>query len=61
MSTMINLMRSNLGGQKLNNIVKDTAALAKSMKEFSIVKMMRKGRKNTKQFIVWSGTEKGKI
>ena len=54
-------MRSNLGGQKLNSIVKDTAAFAKSMKEFSIIKMMRKNRKNTKQFIVWSGMQKAKI
>lgn len=54
-------MRSNLGGRTLNNIVKDTATFAKSMKEFTFIKMLRKGRKNVKQYIVWSSMQKAKI
>ena len=55
MSTMINLMRSNVGpGHGLSHIIKDQKAFAKSMKEFSIVKFLRNKRKNRKEFIVWS-------
>lgn len=54
-------MRSNLGGKSLNSIVKDTETFAKCMKEFSIIKMLRKGRRNVKQFIVWSSMQKAKI
>lgn len=55
---MINLMRSNLGGQGLKHIIKDQNALAKTMKQFSIIKMLRKKRKNKKQYILWGGMQK---
>ena len=54
---MINLMRSNVGQHGLNHIVKDQAAFAKSMKEYSIVKFLRQKRKNKKHFIVWREVE----
>jgi hypothetical protein len=54
-------MRSNLGGKSLNNIVKDTVTFAKCMREFSLIKMLRKGRRNVKQYIVWSIMQKAKI
>ena len=57
MSTMINLMRSNVGEHGLHHIIKDQKAFAKSMKEFTIIKFMRHKRKNKKQFIVWNQME----
>jgi hypothetical protein len=54
LSTMINLMRSNLPGQQLSGILKQQEAFAKTMKEFSIIKMLRRSRKNQKQYIVWN-------
>ena len=61
MSTMINLMRSNLPGQQLRSILTQQEALAKTMKEFSIIKMLRRSRKNQKQYIVWKKHEKAEI
>ena len=53
MSTLINLMRSNVPGKKLSSILTEKDAFAQAMKEFSIIKMMRKVKKNTKQYVVW--------
>lgn len=61
MSTMINLMRGNLGGKALNHIVKDKEAMSKTMKEFSIVKMLRRRRVNKKQYILWNGMQKKEV
>ena len=54
-------MRSNLGGQGLKHIIQDQVALAKTMREFSIIKMLRRKRKNKKQYILWGGMEKTAI
>lgn len=51
-------MRSNLGGQSLGSIIKNQPLFAKTMKEFSIIKLMRKNRKSKKQLIIWKETEK---
>ena len=61
MSTMINLMRSNVGQHGLNHIIKDQAAFAKSMKEFAIIQFLRKKRKNKKEYILWRGIEKKEV
>lgn len=61
MSTMINLMRSNVAGKGLKEIIKDKDALAKTMKEFSIIKMLRRRRKNQKQYILWKAIEKKQV
>lgn len=53
-STMINLMRSNVGENGLNHILKDQAAFSKSMKEYSLIRFLRQKRINKKQFILWS-------
>lgn len=58
MSTLINLMRSNLGNKPLNNITKDAEALKKSLMEFNLIKILRRNRKNEKKFIVWTTFEK---
>ena len=54
-------MRSNLGGQSLGSIVKNQPMFAKTMKEFSIIKLMRRNRKSKKQLIIWKETEKKEI
>lgn len=46
MSTLINLMRSNLGNKPLNAITKDSEALKKSLMEFNLIKVLRRNRKN---------------
>lgn len=54
LSTMINLMRSNMPGQQLSGILKQQDAFMRTLKEFTIIKMMRRSRKNHKQYIVWN-------
>lgn len=61
MSTMINLMRSNLKGKGLKEIINDKEAMTKTMREYKIVKMLRLKRKNKKQYILWNKTEKKQI
>lgn len=46
MSTLINLMRSNLGNKPLNSITKDAEAMRKSLMEFNLIKVLRRNRKN---------------
>ena len=53
MSTMINLMRANVPGKKLSSILGEQNAFATALKEFSIIKMMRKIKKNQKQYVIW--------
>lgn len=45
MSTMINLMRGNLPNGRLSDIVRNPEMLKATMKEFSIVKLLRKSKK----------------
>jgi ubiquinone/menaquinone biosynthesis C-methylase UbiE len=54
MSTMINLMRSNIPGKNLKNIIKEQDAMMKTLKEFSMIKLMRRKRRNQKEFIIWN-------
>ena len=62
MSTLINLMRNNVGPEKaLSHVMKDTQAFAKSMKEFSIIRYLRQKRKNKKEYILWSGIKKTEL
>ena len=56
MSTLINLMRSNMPGQRLSNIVKEQELFKQTMKEYSIIQMLRRSRKNRKQFIIWNNS-----
>ena len=55
---MINLMRANLGPRSLASIIKEKEIFAKTMQEFSLIKLMRRNRKNLKQYIIWSQHEK---
>ncbi len=52
-STLINLMRSNLGNRPLVSIMKDKEALAKSMMEYNFVQALRRKRKSQKFTIGW--------
>ena len=61
MSTLINLMRSNLDGRPLNSIMKDKSAMAKSVLEFNLIQMLRKKRKTEKKFIIWKNYEKKNV
>ena len=62
MSTLINLMRNNVGPERaLSHVMKDTQAFAKSMKEFSIIRYLRQKRKNKKEYILWSGIKKTEL
>lgn len=54
-------MRSNGEGKPLKDIVKDKDAFTKTLKEFSIVKMLRRRRKNQKQYILWKTIEKKQV
>lgn len=54
MSTLINLMRSNLGNKPLSAITKDTEVMKKSLMEFNLIKVLRRQRKNEKKYIIWS-------
>ncbi len=53
MSTLINLMRSNLGNKPLNEITKDAEAMKKSLMEYNLIKVLRRNRKNQKKYIIW--------
>lgn len=54
MSTLINLMRSNLGNKPLNSIIKDTEAMKKSLMEYNLLKVLRRNKKNQKKYVIWS-------
>ncbi len=54
MSTLINLMRSNLGNKPLSAITKDADAMKKSLMEFNLIKVLRRNRKNEKKYVIWS-------
>lgn len=54
-------MRSNGDGKPLKEIVTDKVAFAKTLKEFSIIKMLRRRRKNQKQYILWKSIDKKQL